>query len=220
MARVDFHFDYLSPYAYLAWFRVREICASHGAELSIRPVLLAALLDRWGQLGPAEIPPKRAFVLKDASRIAARRGLPLTPPVRHPFNPLAALRVSLAEASGELQPRVVDAIFRAGWGEGADIGDAETLARVLERADLPAAELLAKTGDPAIKAALRTSTEQAVARGVFGVPTMLVGDELLWGDDQMQSLSDVLAGTDPIDARAMDAAVAANAPSVVRKRRS
>jgi 2-hydroxychromene-2-carboxylate isomerase len=212
-------FDYLSPYAYLAWLGIGELCEPRGVELRLRPVLLAGLLQRWGQLGPAEIPPKRQFVARDAARIAARRGITLCMPAQHPFNPLPALRASLPEVAGGAQPRVVAAIFRAGWSEGADIGDPKLLARIFESAGLPGEELLAKAGTAEAKAALKRSTDEAIALGVFGVPTMIFGGELFWGNDQLESVAEVLDGRDRIDARALDA-LTDRPLDVVRRRRA
>src|SRR5687768_5736520 len=89
------HFDFISPYAYIGWFSLRAIAARHGRAVEPVPTLLAPLLDAYGQRGPAEVPPKRAYLFKDASRKAHREGLgPLVPPPAHPFNPLLALRAS------------------------------------------------------------------------------------------------------------------------------
>ncbi|MBZ0254120.1 MAG: DsbA family protein, partial [Candidatus Methylomirabilis sp.] len=120
---LSFYFDYLSPYAYLAWTRIGPLAARRGLRLEPRPVLFAGLLKHWAHRGPAEIPPKRTFIFKDALRTAALWGVPMACPRMHPFNPLPALRLSLAEVAGPDRTRVIEAIFRAGWGEGADLGD-------------------------------------------------------------------------------------------------
>jgi len=177
---------------------VRRLCEERGADLVIRPVLFAGLLNHWGQLGPAEIPPKSLFVLKDCARRAALSGLPLRVPQFHPFNSLTALRVSLAEVSGKDQPRVVDALFQAGWGQGMDLGSADAIVEILDAAGLDGKALVARTADPAVKEALRTATENAVGRGVFGIPTMIVDTELFWGNDQIENVDRYLSGTDPI----------------------
>jgi 2-hydroxychromene-2-carboxylate isomerase len=216
---IEFYFDYLSPYAYLAWSAIGRICEPRKVELRLRPVLLAGLLDHFGQLGPAEIPPKRQFVLRDAARTAARRGLPFRLPARHPFNPLPALRVSLPEVSGDRQADAVGAIFHAVWADGADVGDPDALARVLDAAGLDGKGLIAHTALPEIKAALRDSTERAIAHGAFGVPTFIVDGQLFWGDDQMQSIADVLDGNDPIDAAALDRAALQAPPMPPRRAR-
>ena len=93
--RLEFFFDVGSPTAYLAWQRIRGVCDDAGAELVVRPVLFAALLDHWGHKGPAEIPPKRIAMYKNIVWVAAERGVPLQGPATHPFRPLTALRVAL-----------------------------------------------------------------------------------------------------------------------------
>jgi 2-hydroxychromene-2-carboxylate isomerase len=199
--RVDFYFDYLSPYAYFAAERLPELCARHGAELVYRPVLFAGLLNHWGQLGPAEIPAKALYTFRDAARWAALEGWPFRAPRFHPFVPLTALRLSLAEVAGDDQPRVVGALFRHGWGEGGDLGDAEALGLALARAGLDGRRLLERAGGEAPKAALRAATDAAIARGVFGIPTFVARGELLWGFDRLPHLELVLRGEDPLTGR-------------------
>ncbi|XXY50476.1 2-hydroxychromene-2-carboxylate isomerase [Sorangium sp. So ce269] len=198
-SRVDFYFDYISGYAYFAWLRLQEICDRRGAELGVHPVLFAGLLDHWGQLGPAEIPPKREWAYKDAFRVAHLHGIELSCPKYHPFNPLLALRLSLPEVGGAEQRRVVAAIFRAGWGQGIDLGSRDELAGALDREGLDSRGLIERASAPAAKEALRQGTERAVGRGVFGVPTTFVGDELFWGSDRMDHIELALDGRDPLD---------------------
>jgi 2-hydroxychromene-2-carboxylate isomerase len=214
---VELFFDYLSPYAYLVWPRIRRVCEARSAELSVNPVLLAGLLNRWGQLGPAEIPPKMLFVFKDAARFAALHGIAFHAPRFHPFNPLTALRVSLREVAGSDQFRIIDALFSAGWGQGKDLGSAESLIEILDAAGFDGAALVSRTADPAVKNALRASTDGAIERGVFGVPTMLVGDELFWGNDQIDNVDRRLSGRDPI-AHLDLSTLAGSGPSAQRQR--
>jgi 2-hydroxychromene-2-carboxylate isomerase len=195
---VDFYFDYLSPYAYLAWLCLPEITKPRGIEIVPRPVLFAGLLNHWGQLGPAEIPPKGGHVSRDTRRFAALRGLPLTSPRYHPFNPLTALRVSLATVSGDDQTSAITAIFKAGWAEGADFGDAADITAALNGVGLQGEALVAQTSDPAVKDQLRVDTETAIGLGVFGIPTMIVDNELFWGLDQLPYLALYLDGKDPL----------------------
>lgn len=196
---VDFYFDYLSPFAYFAWLNVKDFCAEHAAELRPRPVVFGKLLDHWGQLGPAEIGPKREWLYKFCYRYAAARGIVFAPPPRHPFRPLAALRLSLPEVCGARQRQVIDVIFDAVWGRGRDGGDPETLAAALSEAGFEARPMLARIQTPEVKNALAESTRRALARGVFGVPTMIVGEELFWGNDQFEDMRRFVRGNDPID---------------------
>jgi 2-hydroxychromene-2-carboxylate isomerase len=174
MARtVDFYFDYLSPYAYLAWLCLPEVTEPRGVEIVPRPVLFAGLLNHWGQLGPAEIPPKGQHVGKDTRRFAARY---------HPFRPLLALRISLAVVSGDRQKEAITAIFKAGWAEGIDLGDPDDIRGALNEAGLDGAQLIAAAEQPSARDTLRAETDAAIGRAVLGsrsvpVPGALSGWE-------------------------------------------
>lgn len=199
MRRVDFYFDYISGYAYLAWVQLRTLCAKRNAQLAAHPTLFAGLLNHWGQLGPAEIEPKRRWAYSDAFRTARIHGLPFSCPKFHPFNPLPALRLSLAEVGGEAQHEIIDAIFHAGWGGGIDLGSPEELCAALDARGLDGAALVEKAASPDAKVALKSSTDEALSRGVFGVPSMIVGAELFWGSDRMEFVALALDGEDPLD---------------------
>ncbi len=217
IARVELFFDFLSPYAYLAWPRLRALSARRGVTLALHPVLFAALLDHGGQRGPAEITAKRAWLVTDCLRSAALQGVPFTFPKHHPFNPLYALRASLREVARERQEDVVDALWEAGWAKGADLGSPEDLVAALDARGLDGRALLARAGEPAAKDALRRETDDAIARGVFGVPTMIAGDRLFWGNDRVEHLELVLDGRDPLDLERV-ATLLARTPSAVRGR--
>jgi len=201
MPTVHIYLDLISPYAWFAWTRIRAAVAPHPVQA--HPVLFAGLLGHWGHKGPAEIPPKRVFTFKDVTRIAAREGLTLRGPATHPFNPLTALRVCLPEVSGAHQHAALDALFTAGWSHGCDLGSPTEIAAALTAAGLPGDVWVSQTRDPSVKRALIASTEQAVERGVFGVPTMCVGEELVFGNDRIDDVVDILAGRDPVDPDAL-----------------
>ena len=193
---VDFYFDFISPYAYLAWCELRR--KDPGFTVVPRPILFAGLLDHHGQLGPAEIEPKRRFTFQDVTRRAVDAGIAMRPPVVHPFNPLAALRVSLAMVAGEAQLEVIDALFSATWMHAAPVDSVDAVARVLEEAGFDGEALVTRTREAEVKAALRSETEAAIARGVFGVPTFAVGADLFWGSDQLAYVKRALDGRDPV----------------------
>jgi len=197
MSCVDFYFDYLSPYAYLASCRVEELCARYGLGVRFRPVLFPALLDHWGQRGPAEIPPKALHSLRECLRYARLHGIPLRSPKYHPFKSLIALRVSLAAPEAE-RGRVVHALFEHGWARGGDLGSEPEIAQALAGLGAEAAEWIEKARTDEVKQQLRSATQAAIERGVFGIPTLDVANELFWGVDQLPYVELVLQGHDPL----------------------
>ncbi|MEX2209063.1 MAG: 2-hydroxychromene-2-carboxylate isomerase [Myxococcota bacterium] len=198
-APIRFYFDYISHNAYLAFTQLALLRARFGREFTLEPVLFAGLLNHHGQLGPAEVPPKARWMMLDVVRKARRLGVPIAKPFSHPFVPLLSLRVSFAELEPDSRLRLVDALFRAVWAESVDVSDAREVERVLSAAGLDGAALVAFAHGDAAKAALRASTERAIADGVFGVPSFRVGEELFWGFDDLAHLELHLAGRDPLE---------------------
>ena len=169
---IDWYFDFISPFAYLQWSRLAELPAT--VELRPQPVLLAGILKHWGQLGPAEIAPKRRFTYQHVTWLASRAGLPLRMPTGHPFNSLPLLRLACALGATR---EVVARLFRFVWVDGHIPQEPAAWAALLAEFDGINAE------SPAVKAQLRATTDAAIARNVFGVPTAVLGGELIWGYD-------------------------------------
>jgi 2-hydroxychromene-2-carboxylate isomerase len=185
---IDFHYDIISPFAHVALARLKEL--PDDVTIVPKPVLLGALLSHWGQLGPAEIAPKRLHTYRIASFLAARFGVTLRFPPRHPFNPLGALRILAgADADMAMVHRAFDFVFKKGR---APDNEAELAAF----ADAVGAPLSLSSADTS-KARLRALTDAAIAAGVFGVPTFAVqtkhGPELFWGVDAFDMLLAFLA---------------------------
>jgi len=196
--RIDFCFDFISPYAYLGWTQIHALAARHDAEVRAVPVLFAALLNAHGHKGPAEIPPKRIYIFKDCLRRAAAYDVPLRPPPSHPFNPLLALR---AVQAADGHAGLVSELYARTWGDGAPRGvdRPEVVAAAADAAGLDGAAILERAQSPEVKAALRERTERAVEQGLFGVPTMIVEGEPFWGTDSFAFLEQHLRGEDPVD---------------------
>ena len=173
---LTWYYDFLSPFAYLQL----ECLRRDHPTLPLRPVgvVLGAILGEVGQLGPAEIPGKRAFTYRYVAWRAAELGLPLRFPPAHPFNSLAALR--LAAVVGQDVARV-QRLFRWIWAEGQPADSAAALAPLAQEWGIEDVE--ARISDPAIKQCLIASTQAAIAAGVWGVPTLAVHGELFWGQD-------------------------------------
>lgn len=176
MAFLPWYFDVISPFAYLQL----EWITRDWPELILepRPVVLGAVLAHHGQLGPAEIRGKREFTYRYVVWRAQELGIPLRFPPRHPFNPLAALRLIVAAGGGI---DAVRAVFRHIWAEGRSAESAEDLEPVA--AALGIHDVAARIADPVVKEALRASTDAALAAGIFGVPTLLVDGERFFGQD-------------------------------------
>ncbi|HEY8074903.1 MAG TPA: 2-hydroxychromene-2-carboxylate isomerase [Labilithrix sp.] len=191
-----FYFDFISPYAYLAATQVHALAARVGQKVELAPVFTAALLKAHDSKGPGEVPAKRAYVAKDAQRKARALGIPplVWPPV-HPFNPLVALRVASLPMEAETRRRLVDALFAATWAEGMGVDAPEKVAAVATRIGLDGPALVRAADEPEAKTTLRTRTDEAVARGVFGVPTLLVDGEIFWGTDALGFAEDHARGS-------------------------
>ena len=217
-ATIAFYFDYISSNAYLAWRVLPELAARYGKRIEPVPVLFAGLLEAHGQLGPAEILPKAYWMWRNTLRKAALLGIPLNPPRFHPFNPLLALRVSSLEVAADKRCDLINALFDAVWVHSQHVSEADVVATIATGVGLPGTELVQQAQQPEVKARLRQQTDDAIGRGVFGVPTMIVGDELFWGYDDFPYLELHLAGKDPLQSRPADAALR-TAPSASARRR-
>ena len=193
---VQFHFDYISPYSYLAWCQMGEFARRNVLRVEPRPIVFAALLNHLGHKGPGEILPKRIYMFKDCIRAAAELGVPFVPVHTHPFNPLPSLRASLLEMDDQVRIRLVTRLFDATWAESRDTGSVEVVAELCAEVGVP--DVASRIAEPAVKQALRDATEQAIARGMFGVPTLMVDGELFWGTDSLRHLERYLEGADPV----------------------
>lgn len=217
--RLYFFFDYISHNAYLAWHQAPALARKHGLALTPVPVLFGAMLSHYKQVGPAELPAKSRWMLRNVLRKAMMHGIPIAPPHSHPFNPLVPLRVSCADLDEATRVRLVDRLFRAAWAEGRAVADAAVVSEVLAELGLDAARLLAEAQTDTVKQRLRQNTQAALDAGLFGVPSMAVRGELFWGFDDLEYLDMVLSGRDPLSAgrRELEPWLAVR-PSVERRR--
>ena len=175
---VLWYFDFISPFSYLQWQKVRRLHEDGILEAPVTPVplMFGAVLGAHGQKGPAEIAGKREFTYRHVLWQARREGVPLEFPPAHPFNPLPALRLCIAAGSTQA---AVDAVFSWIWRDGHAADSVEAIAPLAQALGIDPALL----GADATKAALRANTEAAIEAGVFGVPTLSIDGELFWGND-------------------------------------
>ena len=192
MKHITFHLDFISPFAYLAFEQLPEALQGISYSVDYRPVLFAGMLKHHGQLGPAEISPKRDWTYRQVLWLARSKGIALQIPASHPFHPLALLRLaaccSTSTAVAAPNRYVCESIFRHVWQGGAEAADPQRLeALALQLAP----QLRVKTDEA--KALLKTNTDDAIANGVFGVPTFEVDGKIFWGLDALPMLRDYLA---------------------------
>lgn len=196
MARhsVRFHFDFISPYSYLALTQAESFGKQHDVEWQVRPVLYAAILEATGLVGPAEQPTKRQYTARDIIRAADLIGVPMIGPPAHPFNPLMALRTVCLYQDGPHGLELAVELASLCWGEGRPLTEYGVIEQALEATGLEKADLATRVNAPTTKAQLKANTSEALAAEVFGVPTFLWEGEIFWGHDRMAHLSDRLAG--------------------------
>ncbi len=193
--QVEFFFDVGSPTTYLAWTQLPALCDQAGAELVYRPMLLGGVFQATGNASPANVPAKARYMDADMARFARRYGVPLA---SNPFFPINTLVLMRGATGAQLRaPERFDAylrgVFHAMWIEPQNLNDPATAAQALAAAGFEPAEVMGWASDAEVKAALRATTEEAIARGVFGAPTMFVGTEMFFGQDRLDAVRDALA---------------------------
>lgn len=194
---IELIFDFVSPNAYLVWQPLRALAARQGAQLIITPAFLGGMHKLTGNAPPfirdAEIKGKNAYARLEMQRFIEKHGLhrfKMNP--AFPFNSVTLLRM-LVSLQGDDRIRLIEALNPAIWEQGLDVTDAAAVAAVLTKAGFDAGALVAATQDGAIKQALIDNTENAVARGTFGIPTFFIGTEMFFGKERLGQIEEMLA---------------------------
>ena len=195
-APLRFLFDFVSPYSYLAWTQIHRLAERNGREVEPVPIVLGAVLKARNAKGPAEVPHRRVYAARDLGRLAHVYGVPLVPPPVHPFNSLLPLRVASLPAPPAVRRALIDALFASTWVTGEGTTDRAVVARAADAAGL-GDEALAEAETDAGKLRLRQQTEEALAAGVFGVPTLFADGEMFFGNDSLPHLERFLRGEQP-----------------------
>ena len=186
VSSIDWYFDFVSPYSYIGLHRLNEFSVA----VTYKPVLFAGLLNHWGQKGPAEIPAKRKWTYRACVWEARKLDLPFRFPAQHPFNPLQHLRLALAAGC---TPQAVRRIFEFVWTSGEDACDPARFSPLCAELGVDPAK------HPQVKDLLRKNTEEAAARGVFGVPSLVIDGEVFWGADAMEFAKNFLGDRRVLD---------------------
>ena len=191
---VDFLFDYGSPAAYLAWTQLGKLAADTGATVVMKPILLGGVFQATGNRAPITVPAKGSYLFKDLNRYARAYGVPLAMNPHFPINTITLMRIDVAlSLAGDTRLDAYrTAVFNGVWAEQKNMGDPATVAAVLAPAGFEADELLEMASDPQVKETLKTWTQEAVERGVFGAPTFFVGGEMFWGQDRLDFVRSAL----------------------------
>ena len=191
---IEFYFDFGSPAAYLAATQLPHIAADTGAALLWKPMLLGGVFQATGNHSPADIKPKGPYMNADLKRFARRYGVPFVHNPHFPVNTLLLMRgaTGMQMKEPERFAAYVDAVYHAMWVEPQNLNDPATVGAVLQNAGFDAGALLALAGAQETKDRLKAVTQEAVERGVFGAPTMFVGDQMFWGQDRLDFVREAL----------------------------
>jgi 2-hydroxychromene-2-carboxylate isomerase len=192
MPRVEYFFDYVSPFAYLADTQLPALVERTGAEIVYRPFFLGGVMQASKNSPPISVPNKGRYMFSDLQRWSRRYGVPVNPNPHFPVNTLAVMRAAVAALA---EPRFADfhrAMFRGVWVDGQNLADEAVLGAAIAAAGLEPAAILGRAKDPAVKETLKRNSDEAVERGAFGAPTFFVGDEMFWGNDRLDFLEEAL----------------------------
>ena len=183
---LDFYFDFGSPASYLAYKRLRQLESKYDLTVHWLPMLLGGVFKATGNVSPVTVAAKGNYMVnQDFPRFAKRYGVPMQFNPYFPINTLNLMRGAVAAQEEGVFDRYADAVFDAMWQEQLDLGQVDVVVKTLQNAGLDAMALLELTQSDAIKQTLIANTNQAIDRGVFGAPTMFVGDEMYFGQDRL-----------------------------------
>ncbi|WP_421864470.1 2-hydroxychromene-2-carboxylate isomerase [Parvibaculum sp.] len=190
--QVEFWYEFASTYSYPAAMRVEAAGKAAGVPLVWRPFMLGPIFGAQGWSdSPFNIyPAKGKYMWRDMARICEGQGLALKEPVRFPQNGLKPARIALLGQDESWGPEFTRRVYLANFAEQKDISDEGVLAEILSELGLDASTLIARTNDQGNKDRLKTQTEEATAKGIFGAPSFIVGDELFWGGDRLEAALD------------------------------
>jgi 2-hydroxychromene-2-carboxylate isomerase len=190
--RIEFFFDFISPYSYIAYNRIDWLKEQTGAEIVFRPFFLGGVMNDAGNSPPANVAAKGKWMWTDLKMHAARYGIEMEMNPSFPFNTVNLMRGCFpAEDEGVLRP-YCDTCFRAVWAEGRNMADKETAIEALNEAGLDGEKLMAGAAAPEAKEKLKANSDEAVRRGAFGAPTFFIGEKMYFGQDRMEFVADAL----------------------------
>lgn len=196
MKQVEFFFDVGSPFSHIAWRALPEIAARTGAQIVWRPILIGGVFKATGNVSPMTVPAKGSYSTIDLYRWAEYYGIPFQMNPHFPINTLPLMRgaTAMLMRGPKALEAYLDAIYPAMFEQPVNLGEPAEIGKVLARAGIDPQALMTEIGTDAVKDKLRTDTDEAVQRGVFGAPTFFVGKEMYWGQDRLMFVERALKG--------------------------
>ncbi len=189
---IEFYFDVGSPASYLAWTQIAALAERQSAQLIYKPMLLGGVFKATGNSSPAAVPAKGSYTRQDFQRFAKRYGVEFNHNPFFPINTMQLMRGATAYLGTEQFVPLVDAIFRAMWVDQLDMGNPEIVAATLSQSGFAPEQVVQRMNDPAVKELLRSHTEEAIERGVFGAPTFFVDGQMFFGQDRLDFVEEAL----------------------------
>ena len=197
--KIEFYYDFGSPNAYLVHKTLPKIAKAHGVPIVFRPILLGGVFKATNNKSPMEafanVAGKLAYEARETQRFIENRKITFQPNPHFPVNTIALMRGAIFAIGKPWEQSYRDTMFTAMWVDQEKMDDPATVMRVMEKAGLPSTEILSATQDPSIKAALIQVTSQAVARGVFGAPTLIANEDMFFGKHSLMDLETMLASS-------------------------
>lgn len=188
MQKIQYYFDFLSPYSYFSWKNKNQFNNYQDIEIEIKPVVMGTIFNKNDMKGPGEILAKRHYMLKQCFIYAAQNNIAFIPPSSHPFNPLYALRLATKACSGFDQERIIEILMNACWSNGQILSEPEFLIELLNEHGLNGQDLIDKTFSKEVKSELKANTNEALEQSCFGVPSFVFNQDLYWGNDSIANL--------------------------------
>ena len=189
---IDFYFDYGSPATYLAWTQIYKIVEEADANLNMIPMLLGGVFKETGNASPATVPAKSKWMGADLRMYAKNYNVEFNSNSFFPINTLNLMRGAIAAQKLDIFEKYSDTIFKGIWVKDLNLGDLEVLKDYLEKSGISADEVFKLCQDQEIKNELITNTQEAVSKGIFGAPSFIIDGILIFGQDRLHFVKDLL----------------------------
>jgi 2-hydroxychromene-2-carboxylate isomerase len=182
---IDFYFDFISPYTYLAHKRIRLLQKDKNINIEYKPILLGGLHNLEGITPPAFIKPKLKFMIRDCNMVAKKFKIQFTFNSKFPINSIKLMRGFLI-ISNKVKDKYLDVMFNAYWRDNLDVEEEETLNKLIDECEIDKDLFYKKIKDQKVKDELKDNTQNAYNKEIFGAPTFMVNSQIFWGQDRLE----------------------------------